>query len=56
MKFIDKLEVECPYCGGKLQDETRDGKEVKVCYSEGCRLVTNTGRVWECADYGYIGD
>ena len=56
MKFIDKLEVECPYCGGQLQDETRDGKEVKVCYSEGCRLVADTGRVWECADYGYFGN
>lgn len=53
MKFIDKLEFECPYCHQKLEDETRDGKEVKVCYSEGCRLVSgDTGRVWECADYG----
>lgn len=53
MKFLSKSEYECPYCGGKLQDETRDGKEVKVCYSETCRLVAGeNGRAWESADYG----
>ncbi len=57
MKFIDRLEQECPYCHGHLQDEIRNGIEVKVCYSEACRLVGgDTGRVWESADYGYFGN
>lgn len=57
MKFIDRLEQECPYCYGHLQDEIRNGIEVKVCYSEACRLVGgDTGRVWESADYGYFGN
>lgn len=51
MKFLDSLETECPYCHAQLQDEVRDGQEVKVCYSEGCRMVAGDGgRVWESAD------
>lgn len=57
MRFIYKNDYECPYCHNQLQDEVRNGTEVKVCYSEACRLVGgDTGRVWESADYGDIGN
>jgi hypothetical protein len=52
MKFISKNDYECPYCQGQLKDEERDGKEVKVCYSELCQFVAGfvTGRVFDSAD------
>ena len=57
MKFLSRHEYECPYCHQQLQDEVIDGVEKKVCRSEICVTVCGEkGRVWECADYGYIGD
>lgn len=51
MKFISKNDYECPYCHGQLQDEERDGKEVKVCYSEMCKIAGFcNGRVFDSAD------
>lgn len=57
MKFLSRHEYECPYCHQQLQDEVIDGVEKKICRSEICVTVCGEkGRVWECADYGYIGD
>lgn len=52
MKFISKTDYECPYCYGQLQDEVRDGEEVRVCYSELCQFVAGHigGRKFDIAD------
>ena len=52
MKFISKTDYECPYCHNRLQVEERDGKEVRVCYSELCQFVAGFigGRKFDVAD------
>ena len=47
----------CPHCHNPLQDEVRDGIEVKVCYSDTCMVECgDKGKVWEAFDYDNNGD
>lgn len=47
----------CPHCHNRLQDEVRDGAEVKVCYSDICMVECgDKGKVWEAFDYDNNGD
>lgn len=47
----------CLDCHERLFDEERDGKEVKVCYSERCKMIYgDKGQVFECYDCGSVGE
>ena len=57
MKPLLRTITTCPDCHFRLEDEERDGKEVKVCYSEACRLMHGeSGQVFECYECGSVGE
>lgn len=57
MKPILMTITTCPDCHERLYDEKRNGKEVKVCYSEHCKMTYgDKGQVWECYDCGSVGE
>lgn len=57
MKVISRNITTCPYCHNRLNDEVREGTEVKACYSDICMVQCgDKGRVWESAEYGDIWD
>lgn len=57
MKPLLRYITTCPYCHNRLNDEMRNGKEVKTCYSDICMLrYGGKSRVWEAYDYDNNGD
>lgn len=57
MKPLLRTITTCPDCHDRLIDEVKDGKEVKVCYSETCKMIHGErGQAFECYDCGSVGE
>lgn len=57
MKPLLRTITTCPDCHERLFDEERDRKEVKVCYSETCKMIHGEGgQVFDCYDCGSVGE
>ena len=57
MKPLLRTITTCPDCHERLFDEERDREEVKVCYSETCKMIHGEGgQVFDCYDCGSVGE
>ena len=57
MKPLLRTITTFPDCHERLIDEVKNGDEIKVCYSETCKMIHGEGgQVFDCYDCGSVGE